>query len=125
MMCTSFSIATMEKMHVTTARLFAAIEEKRPGEAITSAVARAMNVGDNSVTNWKERGISFKGAVLAEAAYGIPAAWVMLGKQPPIKNTWPFAQWIEFERVQALPREDLVFIAGKLDAALKELEAKK
>jgi len=103
-------------------RLFQAIEDRYPGEATTAKVARRLNIGDNVVTNWKERGVSFKGAVMAEAAYGIPAAWVILGTQPPIKNTWPFLEWIDFERVQALTRDDLIFIAGKLDEAIKDRE---
>lgn len=123
-MCDYANIPNMEEMHETTARLFDAVDEIHPGEAITSAVARRMNVGDNSVTNWKERGMSFKGAVLAEATFGVPAAWVMLGQHPPIPDTWPFSEWIDFDRIQALSREDLVFIAGKLDGALNELKHK-
>lgn len=111
-------------MHEATARLFSAVEEIYPGEAVTSVVARRMGVADNTVTNWKDRGMSFKGAVIAEAAFGIPAAWIMLGQRPPIKNTWPFAEWIAFERIQALSREDLAFLAGKLDSALTEIERK-
>lgn len=114
----------MEEMHPTTARLFEAVEEKNPGEAITSVVARRMGVSDNNVTNWKTRGISFKGSVLAEAALGVPAAWVMLGEKPPIENTWPFSEWVDYSRVRALSREDLIFIAGKLDDAVKDREAK-
>lgn len=120
-MCDSGNITSMENMHETTARLFAAVEEKFPGEATTAKVARKMNVGDNSVTNWKERGISFKGAVLAEASYGIPAAWIMLGVMPPIDSTWPFSAWIDFERIKSLSREDLIFIAGKLDTSIRDL----
>lgn len=112
-------------MHETTARLFEAVEEISPGNAITSVIARRMNVGDNSVTNWKERGISFQGAVLAEAAFGVPAAFIMSGQRPPIANTWPFDEWIDYERVRSLSREDLVFLAGKIDAALSALEDKR
>lgn len=112
----------MEKMHETTARLFEAVEEIYPGEAITSAIARRLGVGDNLVTNWKDRGISFKGAILAEAAYGVPAAWIVFGQRPPIRNTWPFAEWVSYDRIRALPREDLAFIAGKLAGALDTLE---
>lgn len=122
-MCDSYTISGMEKMHETTARLFEAVDAMYPGEAITSAVARRMNVGDNSVTNWKERGMSFKGAVLAEAAYGVPAAWIMFGTHPPIPNTWPFSDRIDFSRIAALSREDQLFLAGKLDAALQAIES--
>lgn len=122
-MCDSYTISGMEKMHETTARLFEAVESLYPGEAITSAVARRMNVGDNSVTNWKERGMSFKGAVMAEAAFGVPAAWIMFGIRPPIPNTWPFSDRIDFSRISSLPREDLAFLAGKLDSALQAIEA--
>lgn len=124
-LCDYATISNMEKMHATTARLFEAVDEIYPGEAITSAVARKMNVGDNSVTNWKDRGMSFKGAVLAEAVFGVPAAWIMFGQHPPIPDTWPFSEWIDFGRIRALSREDLVFIAGKLDGALLELESKR
>lgn len=113
-------------MHETTARLFSAVEAIYPGEAVTSIVARRMGVADNTVTNWKdpERGMSYKGAVLAEAAFGVPAAWIMSGLRPPIKNTWPFSEWIDFERIQALTREELAFLAGKIDSALSEIECK-
>lgn len=124
MACDYDTIPVMEKMHETTARLFAAVEEMSPGQAITSVIARRMNVGDNSVTNWKERGMSYKGAVLAEAAFGVPAAYIMFGQQPHIENTWPFGEWVAYDRVQALAREDLAFLAGKLDAALSGLESK-
>lgn len=124
MTCNYDTIPVMEKMHETTARLFAAVEEISPGKAITSVIARRMNVGDNSVTNWKNRGMSFKGAALAEAALGVPAAYVMFGLKPPIENTWPFGEWVAYERVRLLSREDLAFLAGKLDAALSDLESR-
>lgn len=112
-------------MHATTARLIEFVESLYPGESNTAAIAKRMNVGDNSVTNWKdsERGMSFKGAVIAEATYGCPAAWVMYGEHPPIENTWPFLDWIDYERIRALSREELIFLAGKLDGALQEIEA--
>lgn len=81
-----------------------------------------MNVADNNVTNWKDRGMSFKGAVLAEAAFGVPAAYIMFGKMPPIPGTWPFTQWIDYQRMKKLSSEQLAFLAGKLDSALKEIE---
>ncbi|MGE8629479.1 hypothetical protein [Achromobacter denitrificans] len=111
----------MESMHQTTARLFAAIKEKDPDEAITSRVASRMNVADNRVTNWKTRGISFEGAVQAEAAYGIPAAWVMYGNMPPLPTHWPFQKWVDYDAVARLSSEDLGYVAHSIKTALKEL----
>lgn len=121
-MCDYDTICTMEKMHESAARLFQAVEEIYPGEAITSAIARRMNVGDNLVTNWKTRGVSFQGAVIAEAVFGAPAAWILTGNKPPIKNSWPFAEWVNYEKVAALSRDELVYLAGKLAATLEEIE---
>lgn len=118
----SIMIPVMERMHETTARLFAELTEISEESPTTSTVARRMNVGDNNVTNWKERGMSFKGAVLAEAAFGVPAAYIMFGERPLIPNTWPFATWVDFRRIQSLTREQIAFLAGKLDSALREIE---
>lgn len=120
-MCDSRNIPVMESMHETTARLFAAIEEKGPGEAITSRVAARMNVADNRVTNWKTRGISFEGAVQAEAAYGIPAAWVMYGEMPPLPSQWPFQKWISHDLIAQLRGDDIGYVAYSIKAALKDL----
>lgn len=111
----------MDAMHETTARLFAAIEEKDPGEALTSKVAARMNVADNRVTNWKTRGISFEGAVQAEAAYGIPAAWIMYGKMPPLPSQWPFQKWVSLDAIAQLRGEDLGYVAHSIKAAIKDL----
>lgn len=118
----SIMIPVMERMHETTARLFAELTEISEENPTTSTVARRMNVGDNNVTNWKERGMSFKGAVMAEAAFGVPAAYIMFGERPPIPNAWPFATWVDFGRIQSLTREQIAFLAGKLDSALREIE---
>ncbi|WP_232626094.1 MULTISPECIES: hypothetical protein [Achromobacter] len=111
----------MEAMHETTARLFAAIEEMSPGEAVTSRVAARMNVADNRVTNWKTRGISFEGAVQAEAAYGIPAAWIMYGQMPSLPSQWPFEKWVPLEAIKRLPPDSVGFIAHSIRSALNEL----
>lgn len=122
-MCDSSNIRGMEAMHETTARLFAAIAEKDPAEAITSRVAARMNVADNRVTNWKTRGISFEGAVQAEAAYGVPAAWIMYGQMPPFpRKNWPFQKWVKYEQIERLGQDDLGYVAHSIKAALMELE---
>ena len=115
-----------ETVHETAERLISAVEELHPNESNTAAIAKRLGVGDNMVTNWKaaDRGVSTKGAILAEAAYGIPAAWIMYGERPPIKNTWPFGDRVNYERVRRLSKEDLIFLAGKIDGALDELENK-
>lgn len=120
----------MKKMHETTERLFAAVEVLDPGRAITSEVARRLNVGDNLVTNWKTRGVSFEGAIRAEAAYGIPAAWVMSGNVPPIHGVWPFSA--DFSAYRALDADkkktlDSVVTAFLSDPSLpaKGMETKK
>lgn len=35
---------------------------------------------------------------------------------------WPFQEWINIARIENLSREDLIFVAGKLDAAIQERE---
>ncbi|WP_269497775.1 hypothetical protein [Castellaniella sp. S9] len=108
-------------MHKTTARLFAAIEDRYPGEAVTSKVAAKMNVADNRVTNWKARGISFEGAVQAEVVFGIPAAWIMYGQQPLQTDQWPFDKWVRKEEITALSEADLGYVAHSIRAALNDI----
>jgi len=109
-------------MHETTARLFAAIEERHPGEAVTSKVAARMNVADNRVTNWKKRGISFEGAVQAEAAFGIPAAWTMYGKMPWKEEKWPFEKWVSRDELGSLSESDLGYVAHSVKSAIRDLQ---
>lgn len=66
-----------------------------------------------------------------ERETGFKALWIAKGIGPKYvesndrpKSDWPFAEWIDFDRIQALSREDLVFLAGKLDSALNEIERK-
>lgn len=49
------------------------------GDASPAQVARRMNISDQTLHNWGERGISKDGALAAQAAYGIDANW-LLGK---------------------------------------------
>ncbi|WP_238925121.1 hypothetical protein [Achromobacter insuavis] len=114
-------------MHETTARLFAAIEEMEPGGASTSKIAARMNVADNRVTNWKARGISFEGAIQAEAAYGIPAAWIMYGKMPPQPRQWPFpgVHPEDYARLAEPDREDIQeLVRVKVSRLSKSVPAK-
>lgn len=51
------------------------------------------------------------------------AAALPIGTSDSNQNVeWPFAEWIDIERVKKLGRDDLSFIAGKLDAAIQERE---
>lgn len=99
-------------MHESAARLFAEIEKLRPGESTTTGVAALLNVGPNLVTNWRERGVSVPGAVLAESNLGIPAVWILYGKHPP-RNPWPFAS-INEAKVRVLDATQL----AQLEAAI-------
>jgi hypothetical protein len=43
-----------------------------------SNVAALLNQSPQVVKNWEDRGVSFEGAILAEAAIGCRAAWLKL-----------------------------------------------
>lgn len=42
----------------------------------------------------------------------------------PLAPAWPFSEWVDFDRIKALSRDDLIFLAGKIDGALQALEEK-
>lgn len=65
-------------MHPSIERLYQAAKQIRD---ITgqSAVARLLNESPQTVKNWETRGVSRSGAMTAEAALGVRAAWLMTG----------------------------------------------
>lgn len=65
-------------MHPSIERLYQAAKQIRD---ITgqSAVARLLNESPQTVKNWETRGVSRSGAMTAEAALGVRAAWLLTG----------------------------------------------
>lgn len=65
-------------MHPSIERLYQAAKQIRD---ITgqSAVARLLNESPQTVKNWESRGVSRSGALTAEAALGVRAAWLLAG----------------------------------------------
>lgn len=65
-------------MHPSIERLYQAAKQIRD---ITgqSAVARLLNESPQTVKNWETRGVSRSGALTAEAALGVRAAWLLAG----------------------------------------------
>ncbi len=77
-----FSCETMRQMtdkrrHPSMERLLAAAAER--GVAGPSALAKAMNESDQTVTNWSSRGVSKAGAIKAQGIFGISAAHIIAG----------------------------------------------
>lgn len=60
-------------------------------------------------------------------AQQVAAAAAVQGNTSPKKSestkAWPFQEWVDINRVEGLSRDDLIFVAGKLDAAIQEREA--
>lgn len=48
-----------------------------------SAVARLLGVSPQTVTNWKERGVSRDGALFAQDKFGFSATWILNGTGDP------------------------------------------
>lgn len=66
--------------HASLERLLSvAREHKILGPA---ALARALNMSEQAVTNWRTRGVSRAGAMAAQQRWGVSANWILEGKLP-------------------------------------------
>jgi hypothetical protein len=68
----------MSEMHPTCERLYAAALQSK-GTKGQSAVARLMNVSPQVMRNWESRGVSEKGALIAQGVLGCDANWILFG----------------------------------------------
>lgn len=73
----SQTIDGMSRQHPSIQRLYAAASEH--DDTAPSTVARRMNVSAQTLNNWETRGISEKGALIAQACYGVDANWLLAG----------------------------------------------
>lgn len=70
--------STMESMHATMSRFYEAakILAEVTGQ---SNLARRLNESPQVIKNWESRGVSKRGALVAQEKLGISATWVMTG----------------------------------------------
>jgi SOS-response transcriptional repressor LexA len=73
-------------MHETVSRLYEAARILRGLEG-SSAVARALNVAPQTVTNWQARGMSHSGILLAAERLGCSPLWLKTGAGPMVSST--------------------------------------
>ena len=84
-------------MHPTVMRLLEGARratEKLPTEQRVENfldLQRALDISSATLSNWKTRGVSQKGAMEAEARLRVPAAWVQHGllQGPTLGSDWP------------------------------------
>lgn len=65
-------------MHETAKRLFEAAQSR--GIDAPSDIARSMNISQQTLKNWEERGVSKDGFLKAQSAFNINANWIETGK---------------------------------------------
>lgn len=66
--------------HASLVRLLGIAREH--GAIGPAALAKALNVSEQVVTNWRSRGVSRAGAMAAQQRWGVSANWVLEGKLP-------------------------------------------
>lgn len=76
---TLFSAGTIDPMHKTAERLYAAAAELKRVKG-QSQVARLLNESPQTIKNWETRGVSQPGAIKAQAALGVNATWLLEGR---------------------------------------------
>ena len=84
------------EMHESLERLLEHARKKTTGSSrpvLDEADLRAqMGVSPAVFSNWKSRGISKEGALIAEAKFGCSAHWLLSGRaQTPQAKEWPFS----------------------------------
>lgn len=103
------------------------IKQRRETLGLTmEEVATALGVKWQTIQQWeKADGTAPKRTRLEQVAIALLTTpeYLLYGTDAA-GEPWPFAEWIDIERVKALSRDDLIFVAGKLDAALQEREHK-
>lgn len=100
------------------------IKERREALDLTmEGLADRVGVKWQTVQQWeKEGGTAPKRTRIEHVAKAllVTPEYLLYGEAKDA--SWPFAPWVDIERVTSLSREDLAFVAGKLDAALSDLE---
>lgn len=79
----------MQVMHDSMTRLLECAKRRTQGvpahlRVLDAAdLGRRMDQSPQTITNWKTRGVSERGAIAAERIFGCPAAWVLTGAGAP------------------------------------------
>lgn len=77
---TMFSTMSKDKKNQPLDRLLSVAREK--GVMSKSALAKRLGETEQTITNWKTRGVSKRGLIQAEAEFGVSANWIMAGVGP-------------------------------------------
>lgn len=75
----------MPEIHASAERLYAAADKLRDVRG-QSAVARLLKVSPQVMKNWEARGVSEKGALLAQAEMRCDANWILGGQGAMVKD---------------------------------------
>lgn len=82
----SLSEGKMRPMHDSIKRLLAAARQATRDTAAPvtdfKTLGRHMEVSPQTITNWKDRGVSRDGAIKAERLYRVSVDWVLTGQNP-------------------------------------------
>lgn len=73
----------MGEMHPSMRRLYEAAKQLT-GAQSQSDLARLLNTTSQRINNWETRGLSEKGAIEAEAAFGVSPLWLLEGVVAPL-----------------------------------------
>lgn len=86
-------------------RLLEAAAEK--GIPSPSAVARALNVSDQSVNNWKTRGVPHSMTIEAQRLWGVAAHWISTGEGPKWISVSPLPSSLVLDQAHTSPAPEL------------------
>lgn len=117
-----FMYHTMAFMHPSMKRLYDSALHKL-GDRLQADVARRMNVSSQVVSNWEKRGISQEGAIEAERAYGVSAAWLIDGKGNMLLSGIPKEIILsDSQEHEVIRKVDIRLSAGISGFAIEHLE---
>lgn len=119
---------TKKAIHPSLERLLEVAAEVKRTKG-PAAIAAALNESDQSVTNWKSRGVSKAAALKAQDIYGCSSNWILHGREPKYIHLhdpaptaqpkfednvahymWPFKSITPAEYNQVLTSEDRTLI---------------
>lgn len=72
----------MSEMHPSMRRFYLAAGRLAHPLRSQSELARALGQSPQTVNNWESRGVSTKGATLAQQSLGISSTWILEGSEP-------------------------------------------
>ena len=107
-------------MHESAARLYLAAKELRAVEGQTPVAALIGAETPQTLNNWEVRGVSKEGALLAQAALGCDALWILYGRGTMTAG-WPFKR-VPLGRWLALLEPAQSYVEGRLLSAIEEVE---